>query len=541
MKTWMRASLAVVLASACVAAPALTVKDAKLVQDPSGRAPLTALLTFTTDVSATPTIVIESAGRDTITQEFTGKTGTEHALPALGMIANTKFTVHATVKDASGGTAKTQPFEITTPPLPEEFPPINVVSSRPRRMEPGVTLIPLMRWPPGTMTDPNFGLLVAVNAQGEIVWYYKTDHQVFDPVALQNGNFAYLAHRANGLMYEADMLGNVVASRYSTGVPKDVPADSIPIETDTIHHSFEQMPNGNFLILSTEVRHFDAYPASESHVPAPTAASNVIGDIVLEVEPNGKIVRQFKLFDLIDPMRIGYDSLGTGFYQETYAEVHKSPGKDWSHSNSIFYDPKTDSVLISVRHIDAVVKLNMTTGKVVWILGNHDDWSEAEQKLLLEPVGDNLQWQYHQHAAKLTPQGTVLLFDNGNYRARPGQERQKPEDSYSRAVEYKVDEQNMTVEQVWAYGEAADERFHSPFICDVDWLPQTGNVLVTDGGRIKDKDGKPSINIIAGHHWVRILELSHEQPASKIWEIVIDDPRMGWAVFRAERVPGLYR
>ncbi len=541
MKTWMQVNLAIAMALMCSAAQALTVKDAKLVQDPSGHAPLTALLTFTTDVPATATIVIESAGRDLITHEFSGRTGTDHSLPALGMIANTKFTIHATVKDASGGTAKTDPFEITTPPLPDEFPPINVVSSRPRRMEPGVTLIPLMRWPPGTQADPEYGLLVAVNAQGEIVWYYRTNHQVFDPVPLLNGNFAYLIHRANGLMYQADMLGNILGSWHSTGVPKELPEGSIPIETDTIHHSFEQMPNGNFLILSTEVRHFDAYPASESVVPSPTAPASVIGDIVAEVAPDGKIVRQFKLLDLIDPMRIGFDSLGTGFYQETYAKVHTTPGKDWSHSNSIFYDPKTDSVVISVRHIDAVIKLDMATGKIVWILGNHGDWSEAEQKLLLKPIGDNFEWQYHQHAAKLTPQGTVLLFDNGNYRARPGQTRQKPDESYSRAVEYKVDEQNMTVEQVWSFGEEPENRFHSPFICDVDWLPQTGNVLVTDGGRIKDKDGKPSINIIAGHHWVRILELSHEQPADKMWEIVIDDPRMGWAVFRAERVAGLYR
>lgn len=541
MKMGMRASLAIGFALACCAAQALSVKDAKLVQDPSGHAPLTALLTFTTDAPATATIVIESAGREPITHEFASKTGTEHALPALGMIANTKFTIHATVKDAKGGTAQTEPFEITTPPLPEEFPPINVVSSRPRRMEPGVTLIPLMRWPPGTMTDEKFGLLVAVNAQGEIVWYYRQDHQVFDPVPLLNGNFAYLIHRANGLMYEADMLGNILGSWHSTGVPKELPQGSIPIETDTIHHSFEQMPNGNFLILSTEVRHFDAYPSSETVWPSPTAESNVIGDIVAEVEPNGKIVRQFHLFDLINPMRYGYESLGTGFYQETYAKVLKSPGKDWSHSNSIFYDEKTDSAIWSARHLDVVMKLNMKTGKLEWLLGNHDDWSEAEQKLLLKPIGDNFQWQYHQHAAKLTPQGTILLFDNGNYRARPGQERQKPEDSYSRVVEYKVDEEKMTVEQVWVYGEAADERFHSPFICDVDWLPQTGNVLVTDGGRIKDKEGKPSINIIAGQHWVRIVELSHEKPASKLWEIVIDDPKMGWAVFRAERVPSLYR
>jgi hypothetical protein len=541
MNTWYGRALftAVAFASAC--AQGLTIQDAKIVQDPSGHAPLTALLTFTTDAPATATLVIESAGRETITHTFAGKPGTAHSLMVLGMVSNAKHTVHAELKDAGGVAAKTQVFDIQTPPLPEEFPPLSVSTARPKRMEPGVTMIPLMRWPPGAEPDAKFGLLVAVNAQGEIVWYYKPDHQVFDPVALLDGNFAYLSDRNAGVLYEVDMLGQVVRQWHSSGIPKEVPATSIPIAADTFHHTFEQMPNGDFLLLSTEVRHFDAFPSSETVAPSPTAPADVIGDIIMEAAPDGKIVRQFKLFDLINPMRIGFDSLGTGFYQHAYEKVLKTPGKDWSHTNSVFYDPATDSAILSSRHLDFVYKINMKTGQLAWILGNHDDWTEAEQKLLLTPKGDHFAWQYHQHAAKLTPQGTILLFDNGNYRARPGQTRQTPEESYSRVVEFKVDEAAMTVEQVWSYGEAPADRFHSPFICDVDWLPKSGNVLVTDGGRVKDKDGKPSVNIFAGHHWVRIIELTHDTTPAKVWEMVIDDPRVGWAVFRAERVPSLYR
>ncbi len=541
MKTWLGSGVfaAVVLAGAC--AQALTISDAKLVMDPSGHAPLSGLLTFTTDAPATATLVIESAGRETMTHEFTGKAGTAHSLMVLGMVANAKHRVHAEVKDAGGGSAKTQAFEVQTAPLPDNFPPLTVTTARPRRMEPGFTIVPFFRWPPGAEPDRNYGLMVAVNAQGEVVWVYKTDHTANDPVMLVNGNMAYQYERS-GVMYEIDMLGNIVRRWHSTGIPKDgIPADSIPVETDTFHHNFDQKPDGNFLILSTEVRKFDAYPSSESTVPSPTAPSEVIGDVILEVEPTGKIVRQAKLFDLVDPMRIGYDSLGTFFYAQVYAKVLKAPAKDWSHTNSVFYDAKTDNLVLSSRHLDFVYKLDLKTGKLKWILGNHDGWSEREQPLLLKPIGDNFKWQYHQHAAKVTPQGTILLFDNGNFRARPGQERQPADQNYSRAVEFKVDEAAMTVEQVWSYGEDAADRFHSPFICDVDWLTTTGNVLITDGGRIKDKDGKPSVNLFAGHHWSRIVEVTHEQPAAKVWELVIDDPRVGWAVFRSERVASLYR
>ena len=47
-------------------------------------------------------------------------------------------------------------------------------------------------------------------------------------------------------------------------------------------------------------------------------------------------------------------------------------------------------------------------------------------------------------------------------------------------------------------------------------------------------------NPFAGRHWARIFEVTHDQPARKVWEIVIDDPTMGWAVYRSQRFPDLY-
>ncbi len=529
-----------VMLAACGTARGLTISGAEFQANPSGRTPLAGLLTFTTDTPATATIFIEGPAGAT-QHTFSDAAGTQHRLMALGMTPNGLHRVWAEVADAGGAKAATDTFEMQTPPLPDDFPPFTVTVSRPRRMEPGLNLVPFFRWPAGTDPQRDFGLLVALDAQGGVVWYYRTDHVVNDPVALVNGNIAYQTDR-NGQMSEIDMLGNVVRHWHSTGVPKDNPEGSIPVATDTFHHNFDQKPDGNFLLLSTEVREFESYPSSETTVPSGTAPATVIGDVILEIEPDGNIVREFKLFDLIDPTRIGYDSLGTGFYSQVYKDVLKTPGKDWSHTNSVFYDAQTDSAILSVRHLDIVFKLDLKTGKIAWILGNHDDWNEQDGKLLLKPVGEPFRWQYHQHAAKVTPQRTILLYDNGNYRARPGQERMKPLDSFSRVVEYKVDEAAMTVEQVWTYGDDdGAERFHSPFICDVDWMPETGNVFVTDGGRIKDKDGNPSVNIFAGRHWARIFEVTHETPATKVFEIVIDDPTIGWAVFRADRVPSLYK
>ena len=48
-------------------------------------------------------------------------------------------------------------------------------------MEPGVTFFSLMRWPDGGIEDDSFGLAVALDAQGEVVWYRRSDKAFADP------------------------------------------------------------------------------------------------------------------------------------------------------------------------------------------------------------------------------------------------------------------------------------------------------------------------------------------------------------------------
>ena len=94
--------------------------------------------------------------------------------------------------------------------------------------------------------------------------------------------------------------------------------------------------------------------------------------------------------------------------------------------------------------------------------------------------------------------------------------------------------------QVWSYGGLGEDRFFSPFISEADMLPETGNILIDAGGQMSDANGEPTFNFAAAHHWVTLSEVTHTEPVEKVWEVVIDDPRGGWASYRAERVRSLY-
>ena len=343
-----------------------------------------------------------------------------------------------------------------------------------------------------------------------------------------------------GDILEMDVRGRVLRHFSTTRLPDKVfPEGAIPIDAGTIHHDVEELADGNLLALSTELRRFDDYPMSESDPTVPRGPRNVVGDVILEIAPDGTVVRRHALLDILDPYRIGYESLDWGFWQGVYANDPAAPLADWAHVNSVFHDERHDALIVSSYHQDAVFSLDRSTGAIRWMLAFPAGWGPQWTAKLLTPVGEGL-YPFHQHAARITPHGTLLMFDNGKYRALPYVTPKTAEESFSRAVEFAVDEERMEFRQVWSYGGRPGEIFFTPFLGDVDWLPITRHVLITDGGRIRTPDGRPAIHPMQGQKWARVLEVTHETPARVVFELVLDDPAFGWTVYRSERLPSLY-
>jgi hypothetical protein len=77
---------------------------------------------------------------------------------------------------------------------------------------------------------------------------------------------------------------------------------------------------------------------------------------------------------------------------------------DYLHLNSLDIDPADGNFIFSFRHTNSIVKVDRSTGAILWTLGGAEDNFGLTQEQVFS----------HQHYAKMQPDGSLLVFDNGN-------------------------------------------------------------------------------------------------------------------------------
>jgi hypothetical protein len=263
------------------------------------------------------------------------------------------------------------------------------------------------------------------------------------------------------------------------------------------HHDGIELPSGNFVVMSVEVRSIE-YPG-EGTLP-------VAGDVLAEFTPEGELVWTWSTFDHLDPQRKreGFDN--------AWLDDPESgePAKDWTHGNGVVYVPEDDSLLVSLRHQDWIVKVDHETGEVVWRLGEEGDFTL-----------ENGSWFFHQHSPEPGPDGSLLLYDNAV--GVPGQADMS---AHSRAVIYALDEVNMTATQTW---QDEAETFVSPIMSDADRLPG-GNVMILDSS-LGFYDGPTGI-------YSRLREVDPEASTTPLWSLETEPGRFMYRTSAWDRIVG---
>ena len=413
----------------------------------------------------------------------------------------------------------------------DNLPPHRIEKCITARREPGMMLFNVRPGGGADITGGN-GWIIGVDQSGRFPLNLKFATPAQDTCALANGNLLFSLTGA-GIIREVTRSGELVRQWHVAGKWQDkTPAPgSIAIDIPLLHHRVNVVPNGNLLLMTAEARELPAWPESDSDPSSKRRTARVVGDVILEVLPSGKIINRWAMLDMLDPYRLCYGSCSRYWQSRGIPDSN-----DWGHANAVAYNPADNSILVSLRNQDCIVKFSRDSGEIQWILGDHHNWRSPWSDKLLRPVGQ-LAWQYHQHDCSVTPSGTILCFDNGNHRATPFEPKMPDKDSYSRIVEFAVDETAMTVRQVWSYGGAANERLFSCYQGGAYRLPKTDNTFMTFGG-ICTIGGKPTSDNREGFCRARLMEVTPEKEI--VFDMWIDGsgekPPVSLSSFRAELV-----
>lgn len=470
----------------------------------------------------------------------------EHELALVGLRPETDYEVSVEAVDEAGDPLDAgDPIAFSSGPLPEDFPPIELEADASRMAE-GLTLLSLKPWGapvdgqsvPEDSEDQPSGYLAVVDDEGFVVWYHATELGVLDARQV-DGGFMYTYDET--VVHEVDLLGrltNELAGRVATDIaPADLlgreraTEDATPMDTDSAHHDAGPQSNGNLLLLSTELRELTGPPQCDETTDEVTYP--VISDVVAEVAPDsGEIVGEWPLADIYDPFeRPGEElcNMGAPFAPPNFFYPVEDR-RDWTHGNSVVLDEDRNALIVSLRHLSAVVAIRYQddddgpAGELIWELG-----PDGTLPLEGEP-------SYYQHAAEVLDGGEILVYDNGNSRpgAAVGGEGDPP---YSRAVIYEVDdasddEGEWSARQVWEHRLDHEEGLpvFTAFLGDVDEL-DNGNVLVTHGA-IADDRGVLS---------ARIVEVTRDGDTDDevVFDLRVGDGTEGWTVYRSERIASL--
>lgn len=285
-------------------------------------------------------------------------------------------------------------------PLPLDFPQITVLNN----VNPSPGYIFMSNFP-FTVTEFTPYLMVLDNT-GYPVFYKKTAANTSDFKKQPDGTFTYYDWGAEKY-YRMNSAFQIFDSiQCGNGYTTDL-------------HELRILNNGHFLLMSYDPQVVNM----RDYVANGDTAATVVGLVVQELDVDKNVVFQWRSWDHFQITDATYENLSL-------------PYIDYVHDNAIEQD-NDGNLIISSRHMDEITKINRATGEIIWRLGgknNQFTFLRDEDKFS------------HQHAVRRIGNGNITLFDNGNFHSP----------SYSRAVEYKVDEVNKTAQLVWQYRNSPD-------------------------------------------------------------------------------------
>ncbi len=347
--------------------------------------------------------------------------------------------------------------------VPQDIPHFTVTTTAPNPEE-GYIFVAPFYW-----TRAKIGsYLLILNDQGQLVYYQS----VAD--ALDAWDFK---EQPNGLLSYYDQKSSTFYLMNSHYQVADTYQAGDGYFADL--HDLQILPNGNALLMSYDAETIDMSKIVEGGKTNAT----VTGLIIQELDPSKNVIFEWRSWDHFS------------FFDSTSSLTDQNI--DLVHGNSLALS-NDGNLLLSSRDLNEITKINLQTGNVMWRLGGKENMFTFV----------NSQSFAYQHDVRELPNGDITVFDNQGTQQVPAP---------SEGMEYKIDEINKTVTQVWGFT-------HTPpvfatFLGDVQTL--------TDGNMVLGW-GAPSQ--ATGYSFVTMTEVNPDNQT--LFELVFDQPYVSYRAFR---------
>ena len=377
-------------------------EEPMVIQNPYQVSPLTAVIIFDTKEECAVRFTVKGK---TEAADISGEVeaAVSHRIPVIGLYPAMENTVVLELLDKSGKVTDSQEITITTDELPDKLD--DAVKPVKTSGESAFELTMVY----GQRTTFPF----AYDCMGDIRWYMSGEftsgiYMLSNSRMIVASNEAFMPSQAKPQttnLYEMDYLGRAYTMYYVAG--------------GNHHEVIEKEPDGNLLVLTSSL---------EGHIE----------DKIQEIDrQTGEVVNELIMEDIFG-----------GKYEDRV---------DWTHLNTVSYQPETDTIVISPRNLESVVKLNWTTKEIQWILCDPRFWEGTEyEKYVLQPEGDFV-YQFQQHTAYQMETDLdgddqtieVSMFDNHYVKVRKSDVLQYFDgEKESYLLVYAVNEAEKTVKQI---------------------------------------------------------------------------------------------
>jgi hypothetical protein len=278
---------------------------------------------------------------------------------------------------------------------------------------------------------------VATDTFGNVLWYASNDAL---PMSFEIGGNYWGGGVISLYIREVDLAGNTVRETTVGAVNQQLVAMGKQKITN-FHHEVRRIyaptqgpPNEYILVLAGNER-----ISTSAQGGTPQNPVLILADVIVVLDSNLNVVWTWNGFDHLDVNQraiLDEKCIRPGGGGCPPFDLAFPVANDWMHSNSLQYTPYDGNIIMSMRHLDDVLKINFANGagdgRVVWKLGNGPTKGVGGTPLPTIQIFTNdtrgshdLAWPWfsHQHDSEIELGGATIgdarimtVFDNGNVR-----------------------------------------------------------------------------------------------------------------------------